>query len=128
MRLLATSVMERARVDCSPCEVWFDIPSSPTFKKAGDAQINQAPRGKPPLLKSLSAFIPVEKWVETYHQYYAQSFLFGPSSQETRIRLACAARAILREPPYNLVLSELATAEDIREPVKTLEAAATAAK
>jgi HD superfamily phosphohydrolase len=124
MRKLAQDVLTRAKVNCSICEVWFDIPSSPTFKKAGDAQINQAPRGKPPMLKSLSAFIPVEKWVETYHQYYAQSFLFGPSNMNTRVKLACAARIILRESPYRLILSDLAIAEDIRESVKAIEGAA----
>ncbi len=119
MRKLAKEVLTSAGVDCSICEVWFDIPSSPTFKKAGDAQINQAPRGKPPNLKSLSAFIPVEKWVETYHQYYAQSFLFGPAKKETRVKLARAARAILEQPPYNLILSDLAIAEDIRDAVES---------
>jgi hypothetical protein len=124
MRQLAALVVRKAGADCLPCEVWFDIPSSPTFKKAGDALINQAARGKPPILKSLAAFIPVEKWVETYHQYYAQSFLFGPAKKETRAKLACAARAILREPPYTLILSPLAVAEDIRESVNEIEATA----
>ena len=105
MRNLAQEVLTRATVCCSPCEVWFDIPANPTFDRAGNALINLAPRGKPPILKSLSAFIPVEKWVETYHQYYAQSFLFGPSKKELRVRLARAAMDILREPPYRLALS-----------------------
>ncbi len=122
LRKLAKEVLKMAKANCSICDVWFDLPSLPTFKKAGEAKINQAPRGKRPILKSLSAFIPVEKWVETYHQYYAQSFLFGPPDKSTRAKLACAARAVLRTPPYRLILSDLAVAEDIREEVKAMEA------
>ena len=77
--------------------------------------INMGSRGKTPILKSLSEFIPVEKWVETYDQYYAQSFLFGPPQKEVRAKLARAAMRILKAEPYNLKPRDAAVAEDIRD-------------
>ncbi len=115
-RELAEDVLERARVNCSPHRVWFDIPQNPTFDKAGSARLNVAPRGEQARLEKLAKFIPVKEWVDTYRQYYAQSFLFGPEDQATRVKLACSALKLLQE-RFQLVLMENALADDIRSDV-----------
>lgn len=115
LRELSAEVLKRSGAGCPKRDVWFDIPSHASFKKAGNAMINMGPRGKMPILKSLSEFIPVEKWVETYDQYYAQSFLFGPPQKDVRVKLARAAVEVLSAEPYNLKLLETAFAEDIRD-------------
>ena len=117
LRALSEQVLKHAGADCLKRDVWFDIPSHASFKKAGNAMINMGSRGKTPVLKSLSEFIPVEKWVETYDQYYAQSFLFGPPQKEARIKLARAAIDVLSAEPYKLNLLDTAIAEDIRDQV-----------
>ncbi len=96
-RELAKKIHLDSKVDCSDLEVWFDLPNNPTFEKAGHARINTAPRGEPPILTKLSKFIPVKEWVDTYRQYYAQSFLFGPPGKKDRLKLALRARLHLKE-------------------------------
>ncbi len=123
LRSLAKTVNAQAKHPCSDYEVLFDIPTKPSFGKAGEALINLASRGKPSKLKPLSEIIPVEKWVDTYQQYYAQSFLFGPPDKQTRIKLACAGKAILKQTPFCLDLSDDAIAPDIRDAVLAAEAA-----
>lgn len=120
LRKLSEQVLHEAGIECPKYDVWFDVPSRASFRKAGDAKINMGSRGKPPVLKSLSEFIPVEKWVETYDQYYAQSYLFGPPQRELRIKLARAAIEILGAEPYNLKFLQNAVAEDIRDQVYAL--------
>ena len=78
MREFAKQVWRESGAECSIYEVWLDIPKQATLEKAGDARINVAPRNAPPDLKKLAEYIPVKAWTETYGQYYAQSFLFGP--------------------------------------------------
>jgi HD superfamily phosphohydrolase len=115
-RSLASEVFKRAGADCSPLHVWFDIPQSPTFDKAGTARLNVAPKGQAPRLEKLAKFIPVKEWVDTYRQYYAQSFLFGPPEIDARVKLACAALTLLAE-KFQLTLTEDALADDIRAEV-----------
>ena len=83
------------------------------MEKAGDARINVAPRNAPPELISLAAFIPVKAWTETYGQYYAQSFLFGPTGKLVRKQLARAAVKLLKA-KFGLTFKKYAYAEDIR--------------
>ena len=115
-RSLASEVFKRAGADCSPLHVWFDIPQSPTFDKAGTARLNVAPKGQAPRLEKLAKFIPVKEWVDTYRRYYAQSFLFGPPEIDARGKLACAALTLLAE-KFQLTLTEDALADDIRAEV-----------
>jgi len=117
LRKLAVRVHKRARVVCSRHSVWFDIPGSPSFlKKVGSARINEASAGAKPIIKKLSAFIPLKEWVDTYNQYNAESFLFGPPEPVYRIKLACAALRVLRD-DYQLKLSKESLPQDIRNQV-----------
>ncbi len=94
-------------------EVWLDIPKQATLEKAGDARINVAPRNASPDLKKLAEYIPVKAWTETYGQYYAQSFLFGPEDVDERAKLAGAAVKLF-EKRFGLRFKSYAYAEDVR--------------
>jgi hypothetical protein len=65
---------------------------------------------------NLSKFIPVEKWVETYTQWYSQCYLFGPEDRKERIALARAAITLFQS-RLKLRLMKEAVAEDIRDKV-----------
>lgn len=116
LRFHAKEIYAQARIDCTEYRVWFDLPSTPSFKKAGDALIRTSPSGAPTVVEPLVKFIPIEKWVQTYEQYYAQGFLFGPPSQEQRTKLALIAREYLKE-KFHLYLKDDCIAEDIRQAV-----------
>lgn len=117
LRNLAKDIYQSAQISCTPHEVWIDIPSTPSFDKAGNAYISL---GTNKLVK-LSDYIPVQQWMSTYRQYNAQSFLFGPSDTEQRVKLAVAARKILLE-RYKMTLKDDSLPEDIRQLVINAEA------
>jgi hypothetical protein len=112
-REFARMVLKESGVRYSPYEVWLDVPKQATLEKAGLARINVAPRGAPAELKRLAEFIPVKDWTETYGQYYAQSFLFGPPQIAARKRLAKAAVKLFAS-EFGLEFKSAAYAEDIR--------------
>jgi uncharacterized protein len=116
LRAFAASIHEKSGAICECSEVWLDIPAGPSFDKAGRSKINVAPRNSKPKLKRLAEFIPVQKWIETYEQYYTRSYLFGPADCHARARLAEAGIRLLRE-KYSIELNEAAIAEDIRDTV-----------
>ena len=92
----------------------MDIPTQPSFKKAGEARINLAPRtSTTPEIHPLSGFIPVAKWVQTYHHYLTESFVFGPPDAGLRQKLAVAATKVLQA-DFGLELNINAYAPDIR--------------
>jgi len=113
MRRFAKEVFANAGVECSPYEVWLDVPTPATFDKAGEAYINVAGRNAPQELKKLAEYIPVKEWTDTYDQYYAQSFLFGPPETKIRKRLARAAIKSFKS-WFGLTFKPVAYAEDIQ--------------
>jgi len=117
LRELAMAIHQKAKTPCSPFRVWLDVPRDPSFKKAGDALVNLAARGGQPRLTKLETVIPIVEWVQTYQQYYAQSFLFGPPEKGTRAELARAALTVFDE-RFGLRLNSDALADDIREDVE----------
>lgn len=116
LRALAFKTHALSRSACDKSNVWLDIPAGPSFDKPGRSKINVAPRNGKARLKRLSEFIPVQKWIETYEQYYTRSYLFGPADLRARASLAEAGFRILRE-KYSLELNEAAIADDIRDQV-----------
>jgi len=117
-RDLAAEIRSRSKLKTSPYKVWIDIPKDPSFKKAGDARVNLSSRMGKARLTKLESVIPISQWVDTYKQYYAQSFIFGPAQQSVRLALAKSAIKILDE-RYGLKLNRDAIAEDIRDSVPT---------
>ena len=117
-RGLAKQIHDAAGLRGAYSKVWLDIPRDPSLRKAGDAMINLAPRNGTPRLVKLEEFIPIGQWMETYKQYSAQSFLFGPENKSVRKALAIRAIQIL-EKEFGLKLNRDAVAEDIRESIPT---------
>jgi HD superfamily phosphohydrolase len=116
LRSFAKEVWKAAKVECEPHRIWFDIPLKPSFDKAGKALINVASRDEQPKLEKLAKFIPVKEWVDTYRQYNAQSFLFGPPDKETRVKLARAARELIKT-TFGFSLTKYAFPSDIRREI-----------
>jgi HD superfamily phosphohydrolase len=114
MRALAKKIADKAKFGGKYTKVWLDIPREPSFRKAGDSMVNMSSRTSNPRLMKLESVIPIAQWVDTYQQYYAQSFLFGPESVAERRALAISALKIL-EFEYGLKLNRDAIAEDLRE-------------
>ena len=120
VRELAIRIHDEAGVECTKYRVWLDLPSTPSFEQAGRALMRISQRGEDIEVKPLADFIPVAEWVQTYRQYYAQSFLFGPPDIEQRIKLAVVTRRILRE-EFGLNLKPNSMPDDIRTAVLDLE-------
>ncbi len=116
LRAFARRIHTESKALCEDSNVWFDIPAGPSFDKPGRSKINVAPRDAKPQLKRLAEFIPVQKWIETYEQYYTRSYLFGPADIRARAKLAETGIRLLRE-KYSLELNEAAIADDIRDQV-----------
>lgn len=115
-RALAKKIHNAAGLRGNYSKVWLDIPRDPSLRKAGDAMINLAPRNGTPRLVKLEEFIPIGQWMETYKQYSAQSFLFGPENKSIRKELAIRALKIL-ENEFGLKLNRDAVAQDIRDSI-----------
>jgi uncharacterized protein len=115
-RELAAEIRSQSELQASQYKVWIDIPKDPSFKKAGDARVNLSSRTAQPRLTKLESVIPISQWVDTYKQYYAQSFIFGPAEKRIRVALAKSAIRVL-ERRYGLKLNRDAIAEDIRDSV-----------
>jgi HD superfamily phosphohydrolase len=116
LRAMALEILAKSGAECTSSEVWLDIPTTPSFAKAGNARIRIHPGKGPETLMKLSKFIPVEKWVETYTQWYSQCYLFGPEDRKERIALARAAITLFQS-RLKLRLMKEAVAEDIRDKV-----------
>lgn len=99
---------------CSKHSIAIDIPKPPSFKQPGTTLINVSPRRSKTSLKKLSEFIPVDKWVDTYQQYYARSYLFGPEDVTIRSKLVQAAIKLFKE-KFDLEFNEYAIPEDLRK-------------
>ena len=97
LKELTEEIWKKAKPDCSKWHVAIDILKEPNFKKAGTALINRSKISGRPDIVSLSEVIPIKEWVQTYKQYYAQSFIFGPQNKKDRIKIMKAAKEIFYE-------------------------------
>ncbi len=116
LRALAHAIRSRCGATVSRYGVWIDIPRDPSFKKAGDATVNLASLSASPRLAKLETVIPIAQWVDTYQQYYAQSFVFGPPERPVRAALVQSAVGLLKE-RFGLELTRDAIAEDVRREI-----------
>lgn len=132
---LRQEIITASKLQDKSASIWIDIPKKPSFEKAGHALINMSSRNRKPKIEKLAAVIPIMDWVQTYEQFYAQSFLFGPRNKEDRIKLAVAAIKIFKSftidielvkklniaeenATLGLILSSNAVSEDIKNEVK----------
>jgi HD superfamily phosphohydrolase len=109
---LIKDIWDNANVECSKWNVAIDIPKEPSFRKAGSALINRSKNPENPDIVSLSEVIPIEEWVKTYNQYYAQSYIFGPENIHERKELAKSAVSIFKE-RFGFELNEYAFPNDL---------------
>jgi hypothetical protein len=62
----------------------------------------------------ISGPFDADKWVDTYHQYLTQSFVFGPPDRTARTKLAKAAASVLGK-DFKIRFTDRAYAPDIRK-------------
>lgn len=112
LRKLSDEIWKNSKVTCSKWYVAIDILTEPSFGKAGNAFINRSKDISKPDIIHLSDVIPIKEWVQTYKQYYAQSFIFGPHDKNDRIKIANAAKEIFSE-RFKFTLNSYAMPADL---------------
>jgi HD superfamily phosphohydrolase len=105
LRKLAKEICDTAGNPCDELYVWVDLPKLPPIGSADDTYINEGTITKPHFAKLKSLF-PVDDWAEDHAEHKWKGYVFFPNEEETREKIAEAAKAVL-EQKFNIRLNSL---------------------
>lgn len=114
-RDIAHRIWEEAGADCSPHEVWLDIPYPPSGKEADFAPVRYPKEGAPNSceLRPLCESFPAKAWADMYWQNKWRGHVFCPPSEVSAV--SKAAKAVIEEQfcvKFNHLSSSLCHIED----------------
>lgn len=89
LRELASAIWKRAKVNCSPFEVWLDFPPTPKLGDLENALVNGGDDDHPELMR-LGEFLPLTAWGRQYTINKWRGHVFCPAPHVERVGKAAA--------------------------------------